>query len=515
MLQKYERVVNRGRAPHYWFQFFVLGIVVCLFATPLFAQARADSVEQGMGAIRVQMDKGQGLFLAKKYKEAALVFEAGYAQHPYSAFLFNAGVCYQKVGEAEPALSAFRRYLKNDPQAPDAEAVRTRIQEIEKALQDAELAKKENAEEVVAAPLILPGDPHEGMKSLLVIETDPPGALVRVYRRQNSQAPPYQEGSQNTEWSPIAAGTSPLNLTLAVGNYHIVIKKYRDYNRTQTDIEVAAGHVHHFQASLSQGEFTGFLEVTSNVAGAKLYLDDEGEKTFIWGEVPHSGLIPPGKHALLVEAPGYQSKSLVVEVEQGEKKSLEITLKRLAFGVIRLDANVGEIMLSVDQKPVGHWVQGQSALEAKLSAGRHQLLISSQGYKDLHKTVVVPPGQILPMRARMVKKFPRGAAWTQAVLSAGFFGAGIYLGVESNRLDSELSADRAAGYLHEGDSRLNQGLWYSVGANASFTLGGILALVSTYNFLRDPYPDPQLQRGKKREFKTVRDVEPAVKEVGQ
>src|SRR5690606_14827761 len=110
----------------------------------------------------------------------------------------------------------------------------------------------------------------------------------------------------------------------------------------------------------------------------------------------------------------------------------------------------------------------------------------------------------LPMRARMVEKFPRGAAWTQAKLAAGFVGAGAYFGVESNRLNRELSADRDAGYLHQGDPRLRQGFWYSVGADSAFAIGGILGLFATYNFIRDPYPDPKLQIGKEREFKEIR-----------
>lgn len=459
----------------------------------------------GLEAIRAQMDEGQGLFLAKKYEDAAAVFEAGYKQYPYSAFLFNAGVCYQKLGQADEALDAFRRYLSKDPGAPDAEAVRERINAITEAKAAAAAEASDSpSESGVADKIALPDDPGQGMKSLVLIETEPAGAPVKVYRRTNDRAPEFVEGGMNSLWQLVADRTTPQSLTLDVGRYYIVIDAFQEFNRTSSNLDVSPGHVHHFKANLSQGEFTGFLDVTTNVVGAQLYLDDEGKKRTLWGVAPHGALISPGKHKLRVESPGYQNFEVEVEIEMGDKKTIEVELERVGFGVLRLDADVGEVTLSVDEKPVGAWRQGQAALEVELSAGTHEVLVSAKGYKDLRTSVVIPKGRILPMRARMVEKFPRGAAITQAVLAAGFVGAGVYFGVESNRLNRELSDERSAGYLHEGDPRIKRGFWYSIGADSGFAVGGILGLLATYNFIRDPYPDPKLQLGKERDFKQHR-----------
>src|SRR5690349_7326260 len=86
--------------------------------------------EDALGAIRTRMEEGQGLFLAGKYQEAARAFEAGYASHPYSAFLFNAGVCHQKSNDPEAAQRAFEAYLAKDPTAPDAGEVKKRLAEL-------------------------------------------------------------------------------------------------------------------------------------------------------------------------------------------------------------------------------------------------------------------------------------------------------------------------------------------------------------------------------------------------
>lgn len=468
--------------------------------TIAFAQADSGSADGSLEAIRKQMEQGQGLFLAKNYEEAAATFEKGYENYPYSAFLFNAGVCYQKLGNADAALAAFRKYLQKDPTAPDAKAVRERIAKIE----EAKKAAKDEGTEGEPSPVQMPDSSEQGMKSLVIIETEPAGAPVRVFQRTKDHAPEFVSGAKNTLWELVVERAAPLNLTLDVGRYHIVIDEFQDYNSAETNLDVSPGHVHHFKANLSQGEFTGFLEVTSNVVGAKLYLDDKGDKTAVWGQAPHGALISPGEHTLRVEAPGYEPVEMKVEVATGDKKVIEVLLARVGFGVLRLDADVGEVTLSIDGTPHGAWRQGQTALEAELSAGPHEILVSAKGYKDLRKTVNIPKGQILPMRARMVEKFPRGAAWTQAILAAGFVGASVYFGVESNRLNRELVAEREAGYLHDKDPRIKQGFWYSVGADAGFSVGGILAILATYNFIRDPYPDPKLQLGKKREFKRDR-----------
>jgi len=113
----------------------------------------------------------------------------------------------------------------------------------------------------------------------------------------------------------------------------------------------------------------------------------------------------------------------------------------------------------------------------------------------------VPRGQILPVRANMIKKYPRGAAWTQAALSVALIGASTYFAVESDRLERELLAERDLGTLSSADSRMDQGYWYSIGANGGFALGGIFGLLATYNFIKDPYPDSELRRGRKTDFK--------------
>lgn len=472
---------------------WLLALLLCTLVAPV--GAAQPSVDPTIEAIRSRMDEGQALFAAGKFKEAAQVFEQGYQGHPYSAFLFNAGVCHQKVGDLPEALVAFRRYLEKDPQAPDAAQVKERIAKIEAEIARAASsssagpeAKKESSD--TAAP--------ETMKSLVVVETDPVGAPIKIYRREKDDGAAFSVAS--TTWKLTAERESPAQFTLDVGRYHIVVEKFGQYNKSETDIDVSPGHVHQFKANLSQGAFMSFLRVRSNVVGAFLYVDDDGKKKIAWGRAPYGQLIAPGKHSVLIEAPGYEPARRQLELAAGEQKDLEIKLERVAVGVMRIDANVPFVEIFVDAAPVGKWKKGDVALEVELPAGEHALSVRSSGYKDLNTTIQVPRGQILPMRAELIATYPRGAAWAQAIVAAGLIGASTYFAVESNRLESELTAERARGTLTNSDARIDQGFWYSVGANGGFALGGVFGVLSIYNFVRDPNPDSSLRRGKRLEF---------------
>jgi hypothetical protein len=463
----------------------------------------AHAEEDALGAIRTRMEEGQGLFLAGKYQEAARAFEAGYASHPYSAFLFNAGVCHQKSNDPEAAQRAFEAYLAKDPTAPDAADVKKRLAELAvviAARKAAEAAPAPEGTPEVVMPEAAATDTT--MKSLVVVQTEPEGAPLRLYRRLEDTAAPFvAERKDNPGWELVAERTTPSDLTLAVGRYHVVIDEFREFNRSETDIDVSPGHVHQFKANLSQGAFLGFLRVSTNAKNARIFLDDDGSRESVWGVAPHGELVKPGEHRLLVEAPGYVASDQLVAIEAGDNREVVVELERVTYGLVRLDGTAPEITVYENDEFLGSWREGAPALELRLPSGKHRLHVRARGYKDLRADVDVPRGQILPVRASMVKKYPRGAAWTQAALSVALIGTSTYFALESDRLERELLTARETGTLSSADGRMDQGYWYSIGADGGFALGGIFGLLATYNFIKDPYPDSELRRGRTTEFK--------------
>jgi hypothetical protein len=459
-------------------------MTLVIVVSPIHAHAQPSSGPGSpsgkLDSIRRHMERGQALYAFGKYEEAAKVFEQGYREHPYSAFLFNAGVAYQKLGDAQQALRSFREYLKVDPNAPDAEKVRQRISDLQSGQTKPEAATKGGKPKSESA--------SDEMKALLVVETEPSGAPLRIYARKSNEAAAFDASGDNPDWTLVGQQTAPANLTLGVGRYHIEIEKFGDYNASQTDVDVLPGRVIHFKANLSQGEFVGFLRVVSNVAGARVYVDDRKKQMPPWGMTPHGALLAAGRHEVLVEAPGFEPKRQNVELERGEQRELNVTLQRVNYGFLSITGNAALIRVSVDGEAAGEWQSGDPPLQIRLPSGPHRLRLSSPERKTYDGEVEVPRGQIVPVAAELSPRYPRGAAWAQATIGTLFLGTAIYLGVESNRLHGELSDDRRAGVLENDDERITRGRVYAIGADVGFVVSAVMGGLATYNFLRDPYP---------------------------
>jgi outer membrane murein-binding lipoprotein Lpp len=484
----------------------LLVLALCMAAPATLARAAGPAeADQRLQAIRIEMEKGQALFLGGDYAAAASVFESGYAAYPYSAFLFNAGVCHQKLHDLERALADFKAYVHVDQSAPDVDKVNQRIAALEAARAGA--ASEIDAgvgEATPPSPTPSPVSPttydQSAMKSLVVIETEPDGAPLRVYARSDANALPFQSAGSNPGWNEVVATTAPASLTLDIGHYHVLVEKFRDFNQSEADMDVLSGHVHQLKANLSQGRFMAFLRVSANVIGAHVWLDDPHKRHSEWGETPHGELIPGGPHVLLLEVPGFEPLLANVDLQHGEQKELEARLSRVGFGLLRIDASAAKVELSIDDQPNGVWHSGEEPLEVRVDAGRHRLTVTGSGRKTYEGTIEVPRGQVLPLHVTMVPKFPRGAAWTQAAIGAVLLGGAIYAGSASNHLHDQLLADRQSGILESSDDRAARGRWFAIGADAGFAAASLFGLLSGYNFVRDPLPGSSMKRGKFSEF---------------
>ncbi|PKN48827.1 MAG: hypothetical protein CVU63_03880, partial [Deltaproteobacteria bacterium HGW-Deltaproteobacteria-20] len=133
-------------------------------------------------------------------------------------------------------------------------------------------------------------------------------------------------------------------------------------------------------------------------------------------------------------------------------------------------------------------------------AGKPLVTASADGRKDLTEEIDVPHGQVLPVDLVMVPTTPRGAAWTQAVVSLAFLGGGVALKMQSDVVYDDIQDDRQAGTLTEADDRYTKGKIYAYGSTACFGVGGALALLSTYNFVKDPTPPSGARHGVRTDY---------------
>jgi tetratricopeptide (TPR) repeat protein len=93
------------------------------------APVRADENDEVMA--RAHFFTGRAHYEAGRYGEALKEFEAAYQRSPRPGFLFNIGVCEEKLGHTARAVEAYRLYLANHPAAEDVVEVRARIARLE------------------------------------------------------------------------------------------------------------------------------------------------------------------------------------------------------------------------------------------------------------------------------------------------------------------------------------------------------------------------------------------------
>lgn len=79
--------------------------------------------------------KGQALYTAAKYKDALAKFEESLAAKPHPATVFNIARCQDQLGDLVRAMTSYKEYLRQSPQATDADEVATAIDSIEQRLQ--------------------------------------------------------------------------------------------------------------------------------------------------------------------------------------------------------------------------------------------------------------------------------------------------------------------------------------------------------------------------------------------
>ncbi len=446
------------------------------------------------------MERGQALFVAGQYSQAAEEFEKGYGMHPYSAFLFNAGVAFEKSERLDEAIVRFKRYLEVDASAPDRPDVQKRVERLEQEIATRKAAEKSGKKANLPEASAEENAEESATKSLVMVETEPPGATIHFYQQMASDAT-YQSGQENPGFKSILSQESPTNVTLDVGKYHVVVDRFGNFNPSEADLEVLSGHLHQLKLSLSQGAIMAYLRVSVKPKHALVFLDDPKRDKAPWSKGRHGELVRAGTHQLLVVAPGYGQFTREVTLTEGQKEELDVGLERVDYGELRLESNASHIRVAVDGRPVGTWSKGQRPLEVReLHAGSHRVSITAPGRKPVFGSVVVPKGQVQFVHANMVITPPRGAAWTQAILSGVLLGGGVYLGLESNRLYDELSTDRSAGILVSGDSRKTRGKLFAIGADLALVGSGVLGGLAAYNFVRDPLPPSRLETGKVREF---------------
>lgn len=456
-------------------------------AEPVAAPAARNPLEEA----REHMERGQALYGAGRYIESAEEFLRAYEAQPFSAFLFNAGVAYEKVDDPGRAADYFSRFLQTDPQADNAGKLNARIDRLRglSRAREAELAAESAAQgasganaastlaeleaartrlaEVQQQLAALGG--KDGFKSLLSVQTTPSDANVLV---------------KDQSGTVVYRGNGPkFTQTLNPGSY-VVEVQHPKYTSISAPITVAPAVVNVVLAEMSQGQFLGFLRVQTDVPGANVFVDEREAGAL--GRTPFQNPVKVGKHHLWIEKPGYQVIERDIDIGVGEDPLLKLELERVDYGRIRVVASRPDAEVYVDGKRIG-----RVPIETDVKHGKHRVVVSAEGMKDWKEEVNVERGQATPLRVRLRPRMGRKGAWVTAAVAAGFLGGAIATGIVGKGLLDDLDRDRAAGTLKSDDNRRKKGQFLYIGSDVGYVITAGMAALSTWYFVRDTLPDSE------------------------
>ncbi len=461
-------------------------LVLALVSGPLFGQSLEDPAKIDLA--KVYMEEAQGHFLAERYNEAAITFMKAYSVVPFSAFLFNTAVAYEKIKMFKHSAEFFERYLDAEPEASDKEEILDRIADLK------ERAEKEGIEEPPVPPLpkvliekvecgaegqppceaeALPTEhlsKSAEMKSLINIRTNPAGAAITI------TAYPDVE---------VATGTGPMVRTMEQGKYKITVE-HPKFKTVDTMVDIAGGRIYVVVVEMSQGAFLGYLNVRTSRPGAAVFVDDKEAGSV--GKTPLGLPIPKGKHVVWLELPGFKPVQEEVFVLLGEETTLKVVLERVDYGVLSVKANVDGSLIILDKNKDK---KNFSPLSVELQPGSHHVQVKSKGMKPVKQSVTVEKGMQTTLLIRLNPKPKKTYAWISFGLMAAFLTAGGVLAHFAGVLHDEMERDKELGYLESGDGRINKGPGLAIGADVAFLFGGIMGALGIYYLVRDKLPDSE------------------------
>jgi hypothetical protein len=451
---------------------YVLFVVALLCSAPALAQP-ADALKKAQAAF----DQAQIDYLQGKYDEAAKGFEEAYAARQFPQFLYNVGAAHhmkgKKASDADAyakAVEYYRKYLAADPQAADKAKVEKAIGVLE-----AEIARiKATGTQpppgggTAAPPPTAPSQEVQSLgdakiRGLVVIESEPQNATIYLDDKKKG-----------------AFGTTPWSGTLE-GEHKVIIEK-RGFMVSESTVAADPSKLFVLRAVLGKEDFLGWIEITSNVPGADVYIDDKSVGAV--AKTPHSQNIKPGKHTVWVTAEGYDEYKIEVEVVPGGTHEIKAPLKGSPVGRINV------IGLGIEDSTV--LVDGQVACERgpclkSVPEGEHTITVRRSGMKTYSKTIRVQAKTESTIKVTLQPKPSRTDAIVAYVLAGGFTVGGILLGQQATSLRDDLKSEIANGNPppDNNDPRYTRGKIFAIAADVTFAIAGITALTAVYYTFRD------------------------------
>jgi hypothetical protein len=450
---------------------FVVWIAICV---PSVASAQqADALKKAQAAF----DQAQVDFLQGKFDEAAKGFEDAFNAKQFPQFLYNTGACWHMKGKKTSdvdsyvkAVEYYKRYLTAEPQAADKAKVEKAIGVLEAEIK--RLKEQPGAGTGSAAPPAAPSPEVQNLgdqkiRGLVVIESEPQNATIYLDNQKNGKF-------ASTPWS------GPLE-----GEHKIIIEK-RGFMVSESTIAADPSKLFVLRAVLGKEDFLGWVDVTANVVGADIYIDDKNVGAI--AKTPHSKNIKPGKHTFWVTAEGYDEYKEEIEVVPGGTHEIKAMLKGSPVG--KLDVRG----LGIEDSTI--YMDGQVLCQRgpclkAVQEGEHTITVTRDGMKPYSRRIMIRAKQQTTVKVSLAPKPSRRDAVVAYALAGVFAGGGVFLGLQANKYRDELVKGVDTGDpvpVDNHDSRFTKGKAFAIAADATFAIAGITALTAIYYTFRDKGP---------------------------
>jgi outer membrane receptor for ferrienterochelin and colicins len=312
--------------------FVFSALCATLWSRPM--PARADS---SADEAEIRFLRGTAHYKAGRYEEALGDFFMSNRLAPNRNVVFNIARSYEALHRYEESYRYYVEYLAAESSPDERRVAEQKLQEL--------------------APRV----------ALLRIESTPPGATVYLDRRDLG-----------------GRGQTPLLIAQAPGA-HQVILELEGHHPLTLPANLKRGHEERVSGTLDL--IVGTIRITSTpaarvfvnrAAGALRPPDATNTPTVL--------RLPPGRHSLELEAPGYRARRSDAIVRAGVETKVEISLEPLPppSGTVVLASSVQGAMVFVDGVQ-----RGFTPAVLDLVAGDHAIEVRGEGYVPWRRTVRV------------------------------------------------------------------------------------------------------------------------------
>ena len=221
-----------------------------------------------------------------------------------------------------------------------------------------------------------------------------------------------QQGSISVTSTPSGAGlyidtiyqgeTNKVVGNLAAGTHTVTLRK-AGYQTWTTKYTVYYGQTTYVNAQLTpvSNPTTGDLEVTSNPAGAAVYVDTDFQGITSPGNTLDVLSLSPGTHTVVVKKSGYQDYTTTTNIRAGQTAQVSVTLvpsgqpSTTASIEITSDPSGADVLIN-------NIYIGITPLTAQnVQPGSKTVTISLSGYNSYTSTLQVSAGQALQVNAAL------------------------------------------------------------------------------------------------------------------